>query len=156
MSSPELDEVDKRILNLLQTDATLPLKTIAEQVHASVATCQRRITAMTQSGVIAKQVAIIDPTMLGYDVSVFVWIEMVRQNNAMQNGFERLMNRLPQVINCYEISGDYDFLVLIHAKNMADYHRFTRNHFTYENNVSRFHSQFVMNFAKLGTKIELD
>ncbi len=156
MSSPELDEVDKRILNLLQTDATLPLKTIAEQVHASVATCQRRITAMTQSGVIAKQVAIIDPTMLGYDVSVFVWIEMVRQNNATQAGFERLMNRLPQVINCYEISGDYDFLVLIHAKNMADYHRFTRNHFTYENNVSRFHSQFVMNFAKLGTKIELD
>ena len=152
----EIDDIDKRILNLLQEDATLPLKNIAEKVHASVATCQRRIQMMTETGGITRQVVIVNPTELGFDLSAFVLIEMEKQNTALQHGFERLMNRLPNVMSCYEISGDYDFLLLVHAKNMAEYHRFTRDNLTYENNVRRFKSQFVMNFSKVGTKIQLD
>lgn len=152
----EIDDIDKRILNLLQEDATLPLKNIAEKVHASVATCQRRIQMMTDTGVITRQVVLVNPTELGFDLTAFVLIEMEKQNNAMQDSFERLMNRLPNVMSCYEISGDFDFLLLVHAKNMAEYHRFTRDNLTYENNVRRFKSQFVMNFSKVGTKIQLD
>ena len=152
----EIDDIDKRILNLLQEDATLPLKNIAEKVHASVATCQRRIQMMTETGVITRQVVIVNPTELGFDLSAFVLIEMEKQNTALQHDFERLMSRLPNVMSCYEISGDYDFLLLVHAKNMAEYHRFTRDNLTYENNVRRFKSQFVMNFSKVGTKIQLD
>ena len=152
----EIDDIDKRILNLLQADATLPLKYIAEKVHASVATCQRRIQMMNETGVITRQVVIVNPTELGFDLTAFVLIEMEKQNNALQDGFERLMNRIPNVMSCYEISGDYDFLLLVHAKNMAEYHRFTRDNLTYDNNVRRFKSQFVMNFSKVGTKIQLD
>lgn len=152
----EIDDIDKRILNLLQEDATLPLKNIAEKVHASVATCQRRIQMMTDTGVITRQVVIVNPTELGFDLTAFVLIEMEKQNTAIQHSFERLMSRLPNVMSCYEISGDFDFLLLVHAKNMADYHRFTRDNLTYENNVRRFKIQFVMNFAKVGTKIQLD
>ena len=152
----EIDDIDKRILNLLQADATLPLKYIAEKVHASVATCQRRIQMMTETGVITRQVVIVNPTELGFDLTAFVLIEMEKQNNALQDGFEWLMNRIPNVMSCYEISGDYDFLLLVHAKNMAEYHRFTRDNLTYDNNVRRFKSQFVMNFSKVGTKIQLD
>ena len=152
----EIDDIDKRILNLLQADATLPLKYIAEKVHASVATCQRRIQMMTETGVITRQEVIVNPTELGFDLTAFVLIEMEKQNNALQDGFERLMNRIPNVMSCYEISGDYDFLLLVHAKNMAEYHRFTRDNLTYDNNVRRFKSQFVMNFSKVGTKIQLD
>lgn len=152
----EIDDIDKRILNILQEDATLPLKNIAEQVHASVATCQRRIQFMMDTGVITRQVAIINPSQLGYDLSVFVWVEMERQNSALQDGFERLMNRLSNVMSCYEISGDFDFLLLVHAKNMEDYHQFTRDSLTFENNVRRFKSQFVMNFSKVSSKILLD
>lgn len=152
----EIDDIDKRILNILQQDATLPLKNIAEQVHASVATCQRRIQFMMDTGVITRQVAIINPVELGFDLTAFVLIEMEKQNNAILDSFAQLMNRLPNVMSCYEISGDFDFLLLIHAKNMAHYHRFTRDYLTFENNVRRFSSQFVMNFSKVGTKIELD
>ena len=152
----EIDDIDKRILNLLQEDATLPLKNIAEKVHASVATCQRRIQMMTETGVITRQVVIVSPTELGFDLSAFVLIGMEKQNTALHHGFGRLMSRLPNVMSCYEISGDYDFLLLVHAKNMAEYHRFTRDNLTYENNVRRFKSQFVMNFSKVGTKIQLD
>ena len=151
-----LDNTDKAILNLLQDDTTLPLKTIAEQVHVSVATAQRRVQQLIESGVISKQVAIVDPNKVGYGLTAFVMIEMERSNTSMQHRFERLMREQTQVMSCYEVSGDFDFLLVVNAKNMSDYHQFTRDTLTYENNVRNFKSQFVMNFTKSGTKITLD
>lgn len=153
---PALDNTDKAILNLLQDDATLPLKVIAEYVHVSVATAQRRVQQLIESGVITKQVAIVDPTKVGFGLTAFVMIEMERSNTSMQHRFERLMHDQPQVMSCYEVSGDFDFLLAVNAKNMSDYHQFTRATLTYENNVRTFKSQFVMNFTKSGTKIHLD
>lgn len=154
--SANLDAIDKAILNLLQDDATLPLKAVAEQVHVSIATAQRRIQALIDGGVITKQVAIVDPNKVGYGLTAVVMIEMARSNNSMQHRFERLMNAQPQVMSCYEVSGDADFMLMVNAKNMNDYHQFTRSLLTYENNVRNFKSQFVMNFTKSGTKILLD
>ncbi|HCT72689.1 Lrp/AsnC family transcriptional regulator [Psychrobacter aquimaris] len=154
--SQVLDDIDKAILNLLQDDATLPLKTVAEQVHVSIATAQRRIQALISNGVITKQVAIVDPNKVGYGLTAVVMIEMARSNTSMQHRFERLMNTQPQVMSCYEVSGDADFMLMVNAKNMSDYHRFTTGLLTYENNVHNFKSQFVMNFTKSGTKILLD
>ena len=154
--NPTLDDIDKAILNLLQDDATLPLKTVAECVHISIATAQRRIQSLISNGIITKQVAIVDPNKVGYGLTAVVMIEMSRSNNSMQHRFERLMHAQPQVMSCYEVSGDADFMLMINAKNMNDYHQFTRNLLTYENNVRRFTSQFVMNFTKSGTKILLD
>ena len=154
--SANLDAIDKAILNLLQDDATLPLKAVAEKVHVSIATAQRRIQALIDGGVITRQVAIVDPNKVGYGLTAVVMIEMARSNNSMQHRFERLMNAQPQVMSCYEVSGDADFMLMVNAKNMNDYHRFTRSLLTYENNVRHFKSQFVMNFTKSGTKILLD
>ena len=154
--SQVLDDIDKAILNLLQDDATLPLKTVAEQVHVSIATAPRRIQALISNGVITKQVAIVDPNKVGYGLTAVVMIEMARSNTSMQHRFERLMNTQPQVMSCYEVSGDADFMLMVNAKNMSDYHRFTTGLLTYENNVRNFKSQFVMNFTKSGTKILLD
>lgn len=151
-----LDHTDKAILNLLQDDATLPLKAVAAQVHVSIATAQRRIQALTDNGVITKQVAIVDPEKVGYGLTAVVMIEMLRSNNSMQHRFERLMDAQSQVMSCYEVSGDFDFMLMVNAKNMSDYHQFTRSLLTYENNVRNFKSQFVMNFTKSGTKIFLD
>ncbi|MGA6101567.1 Lrp/AsnC family transcriptional regulator [Psychrobacter pocilloporae] len=154
--SQHLDDTDKAILNLLQDDATLPLKTVAERVHVSIATAQRRIQALIDSGVITKQVAIVNPSKVGYGLTAVVMIEMERSNTSMQRRFERLMDAQTQVMSCYEVSGDFDFMLMVNAKNMSDYHQFTRSLLTYENNVRNFKSQFVMNFTKSGTKITLD
>ena len=154
--SHTLDNIDKAILNLLQDDTTLPLKTVAEQVHVSVATAQRRIQTLVSDGVITKQVAIVDPSKVGYGLTAIVMVEMARSNTSMQHRFERLMHAQPQVMSCYEVSGDADFMLMVNAKNMQDYHRFTTGLLTYDNNVRGFKSQFVMNFTKSGTKILLD
>lgn len=152
----DLDDIDKAILNLLQEDSTLPLKTVSEHVHVSVATAQRRIQMLISSGVITKQVAIVNPNKVGYGLTAVVMIEMERSNTSMQQRFERLMDAQPRVMSCYEVSGDFDFMLMVNARNMSDYHQFTRNLLTYENNVRNFKSQFVMNFTKSGTKILLD
>ena len=66
------------------------------------------------------------------------------------------MDAQSRIMSCYEVSGDFDFMLMVNAKNMSDYHQFTRSLLTYENNVRNFKSQFVMNFTKSGTKITLD
>lgn len=151
-----LDQTDKAILNLLQDDATLPLKTIAEKVHVSTATAQRRVQALIDNEVISKQVAIVNPNKVGYGLTAIAMIQMLRSNNSMQHRFERLMSSQPRVMSCYEVSGDADFMLMVNAKNMQDYHHFTRDLLTHDNNVRSFSSQFVMNFTKSGTKILLD
>ncbi|WP_066568662.1 Lrp/AsnC family transcriptional regulator [Snodgrassella sp. CFCC 13594] len=151
----ELDRLDKQILNIMQTDGTTPLKVLAEEVGSSVATCQRRIQQMVDEGVIIKQVVMVNPDAVGRHLSVFVMIEMDKQNFALQDEFVRRVNKEPDVMSCYEISGDYDYMLLVHARDMADYHQFTRRVLTSENNVRGFKSQFVMNFNKVETKITL-
>ena len=151
----ELDKLDRELLNLLQKDATLPLKEMAERVNSSVATCQRRIQLLTEKGVIAKQVAIVSPKAVGKTISVFVMVEMDNQHSHYQAQFERKMREESEVVSCYEISGDYDFMLLIHAEDMESYHAFTRRVLTGEYHVRTYKSLFVMNFTKAETRIVL-
>ena len=151
----ELDKIDRHILNELQSDATISLKTLAERVHSSVATCQRRIQALTQEGVILRQVALVSPPAVGRQISVFVMVEMEHPSVYHQERFEQKMRSEPDVMTCYEISGDYDFLLLVHSLDMPTYHAFIRRVLTNEYNVRSFKSQFVMNFAKAESKITL-
>ncbi len=154
--SLKLDNIDKRILNALQDDATAPLKTIAEAVGTSTATVQRRISALNDAKVIERTVSVVNPIKTGHPLTVIVLIKMVHSNTTMQHRFERLMAAHPQVMSCYEISGDDDFILVVNNKDMQDYHQFTRQMLTGDNNVANFNSQFVMNTVKSTTKITLD
>lgn len=149
-----LDELDKRILNQLQQDNSIPLKKLAEQVCSSVSTCQRRIQMLIEHKIISKQVAIINPAAVGKNLSVFVMVEM-ENHNPQQQIFEQKILNEPEVMSCYEISGDYDFLLLVHSKDMQTYHAFTRRVLTHDNYVRAYKSQFIMNFSKVGTQLSL-
>ena len=150
-----LDKLDREILNVLQQDATVPLKELAEKVNSSVATCQRRIQSLTEQGVITKQVAVVSPKAVGRTISVFVMVEMDNPHSYSQEQFERKMRLESDVVSCYEISGDYDFMLLMHVKDMESYHAFTRRVLTGEYHVRTFKSLFVMNFTKADSGIVL-
>lgn len=155
MTTHLLDKLDRQILNILQEDATTALTEIAERVHSSPATCQRRIRQMQDNGVILKQVVLVNPTAVGRSLSVFVAVEVESQNPMLLDKFVRSLDRENDVVSCYEISGEHDYLLLVHAENMTSYHQLTRRIFTSENNVRAFKSQFVMDFNKVETKIVL-
>lgn len=93
---------------------------------------------------------------MGRSINVFVRTELERQApHNIQEAFERAVLKEPGVADCYEISGNYDFMTLVHSSDMAAYHAFTRRVLTGENHVRNFNSQFVMNFTKVENKIVL-
>lgn len=90
-------------------DAMIPLKELSEKVNSSVATCQRRVQTLTDSGVITKQVAVVSQKPLGVRLACLSWSKWTRnQHSYYQELFERKMRQEDEVVSCYEISGDYD------------------------------------------------
>jgi len=156
MPAVTLDRHDRLILDALQQDAGVPLRELAERVHLSVATCQRRIAQLRASGVLLKEVALVDRAKVGQPLTVFVTVELAAQNDALLRQFERLMQAEPAVTACYEIAGEADFLLIVVAASMEAYHAFTRRLFTSDHNVRQFKSNFAMHCAKYETRIPLD
>ena len=150
-----LDRLDTQILNLLQEDASLPIRTLADRVHSSPATCQRRIAQLRESGVLLKDVAIVDRLRVGRPLTVFVSVELDKQNDALLRNFEKKMAAAGDVMACYEVSGEFDFLLIVNSPSMEQYHAFTREVFSSNNNVRNFKSTFAMNCSKFETKIPL-
>ncbi|OEZ56497.1 HTH-type transcriptional regulator LrpC [Duganella sp. HH105] len=151
----ELDRLDIQILNLLQEDATMPLRRIAEQVHASAATCQRRIAQLRASGVLVKEVALVDRVRVGRPLTAFVTVQLEQQNTSLLKMFESLMRAEPDVMACYEVAGEFDFMLVVTAVSMEAFQAFTRRVFTSNNNVSNYKSLLAMNCAKFETKVPL-
>jgi len=150
-----LDKLDTQILNLLQEDASLPIRALADRVHSSAATCQRRIAQLRESGVLLKEVAIVDRVRVGRPLTVFVSVELDKQNDALLRNFEKKMSAEGDVMACYEISGEFDFLLIVNSPSMESFHAFTREVFSSNNNVRNFKSMFAMNCSKFETKIPL-
>lgn len=151
----ELDRIDRAILNILQDDAATPLREIAERVHSSLATCQRRIAALRASGVLLKDVALVDRVQAGRPLTVFVSVELNHQNTGILQRFEAQMRQEPDVMSCYEVAGEFDFMLIVTAASMEAYHDFTRRVFTSNNNVVNVKSLFAMNCSKFETKLTL-
>ncbi|CAN7247299.1 Lrp/AsnC family transcriptional regulator [Duganella sp. Dugasp56] len=153
--SVQLDRIDIQILNLLQDDATIPLRRLAELVHASAATCQRRIAQLRASGVLVKDVALVDRVRVGRPLTAFVTVQLEQQNTALLKMFESLMREESDVMACYEVAGEFDFMLVVTAASMESFQAFTRRVFTSNNNVSNYKSLLAMNCAKFETKVPL-
>jgi Lrp/AsnC family transcriptional regulator, leucine-responsive regulatory protein len=150
-----LDALDRALLDRLQRDAAQPIRALADQLGSSPATCQRRIAALRERGLLQRQVALVDRVRLGRPLTVFVSVELAQQNAALLTQFEQRMAAEEAVMACYEVSGEFDFLLIVHAASMADYHAFTREVFASHLNIRNFKSMFAMNCSKFETRIPL-
>lgn len=150
-----LDALDAALLNLLQRDASLPVRAMADRLGTSPATCQRRIAQLRESGVLQRLVAIVDRRLVGRPLTVFVSVELDQQNAALLTQFEQRMAAEEAVMACYEVSGEFDFLLIVSAESMAQYHAFTREAFSSNHNVRNFKSMFAMNCSKFETRVPL-
>ena len=116
-----MDGVDRKILELLQFDAELPVATIAERVHLSVTPCWRRIQKLREAGVIRKQVALCDPGKLNVGVTVFVSIRTNQHTQAWLEKFAKGVKEIPEVVELYRMSGDVDYLLRVVVPDIAGY-----------------------------------
>jgi Lrp/AsnC family transcriptional regulator len=114
-----LDATDRKILAILQDDASLSVADVAARVNLSQTPCWRRIQKMTDSGVITKRVALVDPDALGLGLTVFVEIETGDHSKEWLGKFAAAIKEMPEVMEIYRMAGDVDYMLRITVPNMA-------------------------------------
>jgi Lrp/AsnC family leucine-responsive transcriptional regulator len=151
-----LDKVDRKLLNLLQKDNQISTKVLAEKVHISQPTCLRRIRDLREAGIISADVSLVDPFALGYGMLAFLEVSLANQSDEHMQEFEARMNKEPEVMQCYFVSGDYDYFLAVHVVDMDAYYQFVRRAISGSGNVRHFQSRFPMKRAKFVTRVAFD
>ncbi len=151
-----LDKVDRKLLNLLQKDNQMPTRVLAEKTHISQPTCLRRIRDLREAGIISADVSMVDPFALGYGMLAFLEISLNNQSDEQMQEFEARMSREVEVMQCYFVSGDYDYFLVVHVVDMDAYYQFVRRVISGSGNVRHFQSRFPMKRAKFATRIAFD
>ncbi|MGX9217020.1 MULTISPECIES: Lrp/AsnC family transcriptional regulator [Massilia] len=150
---PLLDELDRRILNTLQADASHTNAELAELVHVSPPTCLRRVKQLTDSGVIERQVAIVDPAKVGARLSAIVEITLDVQAAERMDEFEALVAQDAAVLQCYRVSPGPDFVLIVQVADMPAYHALAHRLFTAHANVRNVKAYFSTHRSKFDTRI---
>ncbi|MFC5477490.1 Lrp/AsnC family transcriptional regulator [Massilia suwonensis] len=148
-----LDELDRRILNALQTDASQTNAELAEQVHVSPPTCLRRVKQLTENGVIARQVAIVDPEKVGARLTAIVEITLDIQAAERMADFEKLADKEQAVLQCYRVAPGPDFVLIIQVADMPAYHALAHRLFATHANVRNVKAYFSTFRSKFDTRI---
>lgn len=144
----QLDQTDLKILRALQNNAKLTTKELAEAVDLSTTPVFERLKRMERQGVIKKYVAILDPAKIGVGFMVFCNVKMRQMNQDIANNFERRIQEFPEVTECYNTSGNFDFLLKIYVKDMKEYREFILNKLGTVEYLGSLESTFVMNEVK--------
>ena len=143
-----LDEIDLQILRTLQRNAKLTTKELAEAVHLTPTPVFERQKRLERRDYIRKYVAILNPEKLGQNLLVFVKVKLKQINHEIANAFERRIMRIPEVIECYNTSGQYDYLLKVRARDMQQYQEFVLNKLGEVENLASLESMFVMSEVK--------
>ncbi len=151
----QIDAIDKKILSALQKDGRLTYVQLAEQVKLSESACLRRVRLLEQNGIIDKYVMLIDQTAIGKPGDVFVRVTLEGQQQEKLQRFEKEIGRVKEVMECYLMSGDSDFLLRVIVRNNEDYMR-VHNRLTGIPGVLRVQSSFALKTVLKKTELPLD
>jgi Lrp/AsnC family leucine-responsive transcriptional regulator len=155
MTLDALDDLDRRILNQLQHDANLTNQALAERVHASPPTCLRRVRRLTELGVIAKQVAILDPSKLGSTLTAIIEVTLDHQSAEKLQAFEEIVLREVAIMQCYRVSTGPDFVLIAQVVDMPAYHALVHRALTAAANVRNVRTFFSVHRSKFDTRLAL-
>ena len=151
-----MDDIDRKILTLLQSDARMANAELADRVGLSAAPCLRRVRALTEQGVIRKFVALLDPAAVSLGVTVFVQITLDLQVEGRLEIFERAIAKRPEVLECYLMTGDSDYLIRVVVPDVAAYERFLKQALTRLEGVASIKSSFALKQVKYSTLLPVE
>ena len=152
---PDLDAFDRRILARWQHDTRRSAESIGAEIGLSAAAVQRRLKRLRETGVIEAEVAKLSPRALGAGVTCLVSVDLDREGTADIARFRQRMTALDCVQQCYYVTGNADFVLVVLQPDMAAYEAFTREHLLVDGNVRSFTTQVVMDAAKTGVALPL-
>jgi Lrp/AsnC family transcriptional regulator len=149
-----MDDIDRRILTVLQEDATLPVSELAKRVGLSTTPCWKRVQKLREDGVITKQVVLCDPAKIDLKLTVFVEIRTNRHNDAWLRKFAKIVREVPEIVDVYRMSGDVDYLLRVVVRDIEGYDAVYRK-LIRAVEVFDVSSRFVMEKIKYSTALPL-
>jgi len=152
----KLTRQDIEILKLLQRDASTSTAAIAEKINISQSPCWRRINRLEQDGIIKRRVALLDRAALGMEVVVFATINLTGTGRQNLEAFEREIVRYPEVVECYTMTGIWDYMLKIVTKDIRHYETFVRYTLTESPAIRELHSHMAVTEIKNSTELPLD
>jgi Lrp/AsnC family leucine-responsive transcriptional regulator len=155
MTKPELDALDVKILARYQRDVRMPAQRIGDAVGLSAAAVQRRIKRMRDAGVIVAEVAQLAPECVGYPTTCIVGVRLEREGRAENARFKHAMSQHRQVQQCYSVTGDVDFMLVVLAHDIQDFEAFAQDALYSELNVKAFTTFVCLDRVKVGTTIPI-
>ncbi len=144
-----LDEIDRKLLNILQLNSRITIRELSDKLHLSTTPIHERIKKLEKSGYIKQYLTLLDPKLIGKKLIVYISASVNNHNKEAIDEFEREMEKLDEVMECYYISGSSDFLLKIHCNDMDDFHNFITYKFSIIKNITQFYSSFVMAESKM-------
>lgn len=151
-----LGKQDVEILKMLQRDATISTASIAERINLSQSPCWRRINRMEEEGLIQRRVALLDRARLGMEVVVFATINLTSTGRQNLVSFELDIVRHPEVMECYTMTGIWDYMLKIVTRDIRHYEDFVRNTLTASPAIRELHSHMAVTEIKNSTELPLD
>lgn len=151
----ELDATDIRILELLQTDASLSTADIAARVNLSQSPCWRRINQYEKAGLISRKVHVLNREKLGMEIVVFTSIVLSNSSGDALDTFEAAVTKFPEIVECYTMTGVMDYMLKIVAKDIRHYEQFVRQQLAQLPNIREFHSHVSVTKIKDTTALPL-
>jgi DNA-binding Lrp family transcriptional regulator len=151
--SRELDAFDRAILRIVQQDNKTPQRAIAEAVNLSPAAVQRRIAAMEAAGVIARNVAVVEPDALSLAITALVEVQLRDERAGTVDAAKALFRDTPDVQQCYYVTGGVSFVLVIVSRDMRSYEALTRSLFAENELVERYRSLIALDRVKADTAL---
>lgn len=152
----ELDHFDLQILEILQKNNLTPQRDIGDQIGLSAAAVQRRIKRMRETGIIKADVSVIDTEKLKHSVTLIVEVFLERDKIDLIDQAQALFTAAPEVQQCYYVTGESDFVLIIAVSSMKEYEQLTRRIFYNNENIKHFRTLVSMNTIKSGLEIPID
>mgnify|MGYP001570061796 FL=1 len=152
----KLTRTDRRLLNELQRDATRKQSDLAEIVGMSRTSCWRRIRDFEEAGLIERQVALLNPKAAGFNIQVLLLVAMTEHTDENRHSFESHVSSLPEVTECFSVSGDRDYILHVVVRDMDTYNEFLNSQILKHAAVRSASSTFVLRRVKYSTVLPLE
>jgi len=148
----ELDDFDRRLLDALQQDSRRTGEQLAALVGLSPAACLRRAQRLRETGIIEREIAIVTPEAVGRRLTMVVQVTIAREHPATSEEFKRQIRRAPEVMQCYNVTGATDFVLIVSVADMEEFDGFTKR-LLFEKYVRRFETMVVIERVKFDTAV---
>lgn len=150
-----LDEYDKKLLQLMQANNKMTAQELGDLINLSASAVQRRLSRLRENGIIEADVSIISPSVLGLTITCIVDIILEDGNSKALENFKASMRKCTEVMQCYFVTGTYDFVIIVNANDMQHYESFAKKWLMDNQNVKHFYTHVIMDKVKVGYNLTI-